>query len=84
MTDPITPLAAASAATVYIAKAVYEFVKNSRNGNSADHRKCKAEDVQSRTQASLDAQTDLLREIKDSQKDTRDGVMELVTISRRK
>jgi hypothetical protein len=82
MTDPVTPIAAASAALVYLSKTAYEYVLKSKNGTSEEHKRCKAEEAQAATQGALNAQTELLKEIKESQQDTRDGVRELVTIQR--
>lgn len=80
MSDPVTGTAALGAALVYVTKTVYEYVLKSKNGNGDERRHCKALDIQDGMQRSLDMQTILLREIKDSQQDTRDGVRELVTI----
>ena len=84
MTDPITPVAALAAALVYVSKTAYEYVLKSKNGHSEERQRCKAQEIQSSMQSSLDAQTLLLREIKESQQDTRDGVRDLVTLQRRR
>lgn len=81
MPDPLTAAAAISAAAVYIAKASYEFVVKSKSGNGSGNgngngNHCKAQDVQSAMQNSLDKQTELLQ-------DTRDGVNKLVTLAER-
>ena len=81
MPDPVTASAAIAAAAVYVAKTGYEYVLKNKNGNSADHKRCKAEEVQAAMQTSVDAQTDLLRDIKASQDSTRDGVLKLVTLA---
>ena len=82
MTDPVTAIAALAAALVYVSKTSYEYVLKSKNGSGEEKKRCKAQEVQGAMQTSLDAQTRLLREIKESQQDTRDGVKELVTLQR--
>lgn len=84
MTDPLTAAAALTAATVYIARTAYELVLRSRHGANEEQRRCKVEDVRNSMQESMEVQTELLKEIKESQQDTRDGVRELVIISRQK
>lgn len=82
MTDPLLIASGAITACVYVAKTAYEVVLKGRAGANDERSRCKIADVQYGIQLSLDAQTRLLVEIKDSQQDTRDGVRDLVNISR--
>lgn len=83
MIDPIPAISALSAATVYIAKTAYELVLKQRSNGSSERNHCHAQEVQTTMQSTMDTQTLLLQDIKQSQSDTRDGVRELVTLSRR-
>jgi hypothetical protein len=83
MSDPITAGAALAAGAVYIARTAYELVLKARNGAGETHKRCEADRVAATMQGSMNEQTNLLKEIKESQQDTRDGVRELITIQRR-
>lgn len=70
MTDPFTTAGVLAVAAVYLSKTAYELSRRPKNGDSVA--------------AKLNTQTELLKEIKNSQQDMRDGVIELVTIARQK
>ena len=84
MPDPVTATAAIAAAAVYVCKTGYEYVLKSKNGTDKQVKECEAREVQESVQASLDAQTELLKGIAMDQRDTRDGVMQLVTIQKQR
>ena len=84
MPDPFTATAGVTALVVYVAKTSYDYLLKSKNGTDKQVKECEAREVQESVQASLDAQTELLKGIAMDQRDTRDGVMQLVTIQKQR